>query len=485
MRPGIISRARATSGGRAPLCAAVLSLLFLPMPSHAQSKQPTAPEPKISAPAAMSAAMAPLQAFSSFAPVLEHVIPAVVTMLVTGETLTASEMQPRDPRGRTSPFPAPTRQQFRSGGSGVVIDAAKGLILTNNHVVVGSTSIEVFLADGRRFNGTVVGQDPGTDVAVVKIDATGVQEITVGNSDHARVGDVVLAIGNPYGLQGTATLGIISATMRANIGHESFEDFMQIDAAINPGNSGGALVNVRGELIGINTVGPGEAGKAVGIGFAIPVNMALTIMNEIVANGTMRRGSTGVVVEDLSRETIERLGMRVTRGVRVTAVHPGSPGAQVGIPVGSIVKAWGSKPVRSVEEWKTRIATTPIGTHVDVAFEFDGRERTAAIAVASFMTAPRESITDKEFGTLAGIACADIEAGHPLYGRVRGIEVQDVPETAPGFTTGLVKGDVITAIDDTPVRSMNDLRRRVAGAGKQFRVTFIRDSLPAWVRINR
>jgi serine protease DegQ len=470
MQLGILRRSQTV------LRAATVSLLILPGAAFAQTASPAPSVPP---------AMAPLLAFSSFAPVLDHVIPAVVTLLVTGETLVPSEMPGRDSAGRPSKFPSPMRSPFRSGGSGVLLDAGRGLILTNNHVVADGTSIEVSLSDGRRYKGVVVGRDPGTDVAVVRIDAPRLQEISVGNSDNARVGDVVLAIGNPYGLQGTATLGIISATMRANIGHEAFEDFMQIDAAINPGNSGGALVNVRGELIGINTVGPGEAGKAVGIGFAIPINMARTIMNEIVANGSMRRGGSGLVVEDLSREAIERVAMRITRGAQVTAVHPGSPAARAGIPVGAIVKALGSKPVRGAQEWQTRIATTPIGTGVNVAFEVQGVDRTAVLTIAPFM-APRKSVTLVDtYGGLAGIAGADIEAGHPLYGAIRGVEVLDVPSASPSFATGLLKGDVITSIDNAPVYGLEDLARRVSMAGKEYRVTFLRDNVPAWIRIVR
>ncbi|MDX2204994.1 MAG: trypsin-like peptidase domain-containing protein [Hyphomicrobiaceae bacterium] len=425
--------------------------------------------------------MAQLQTFSSFAPILEHVKPAVVTVLVTGEMLLPSELTP-NPGGAARPFPEPQRVPFRSGGSGVVIDAAGGLILTNNHVVADAKAIEVSLSDGRRYEGRVVGRDPGTDVAVVSIKAPRLQEIAVGDSDLARVGDVVLAIGNPYGLEGTATLGIISATMRSSIGHEAFEDFMQIDAAINPGNSGGALVNIRGELIGINTVGSAESGKAAGIGFAIPINMARTIMRELVSKGEMRRGASGIAVSDLSRARIEQLGMRITRGVQVEAVAPRSPGAAAGIPTGAIITEFAGKPVRSTEEWETRVATSPIGSKVALRYEADGKAQRAELTIGSFQQQTKASRLGAESGALAGLGVTDIMPGDALYGSVRGIVVRD---TGAGHASGLIDGDVITALDGAPVRSLAEFQRRVAGAGMQYRVTFVRGAMPAWVRVSR
>lgn len=437
-----------------------------------------------SAARAMSPSMASLQGIASFAPVLDEVIPSVVTMLVTSETLVPMELAAPDASGKAAAFPEPGRSLGRSGGSGVVVDAAAGLVLTNHHVIADATAIEVALADGRRYPGRVIGTDPGTDVAVVKVEATGLREIAMGDSDRARVGDVVLAIGNPYGLEGTATLGIISATMRSSIGHEAFEDFMQIDAAINPGNSGGALVNIRGELIGINTVGSAESGKAAGIGFAIPINMARTIMAQLVANGAMRRGSTGLVVEDLSRARIEAMGMRITRGVEVTGVEAGSPGAAAGVPVGAIITEAGGRPVRSAAEWTTRVATTPVGTRLPVRFEADGKAGTAEVTIAAFAQASPARVLGPEAATLAGVAVADIPPGDPLYGAVRGAMVKDVPEKAAARTS-IRPGDVITAVEGQSIRSLDELTRRVANTGMQFQVTIRRDGRPAWVRVSR
>ncbi|MGE3919135.1 MAG: trypsin-like peptidase domain-containing protein, partial [Hyphomicrobiaceae bacterium] len=255
---------------------------------------------------------------ASFADVLAQVIPSVVTIRVTSVVPVPVEIKPGDSAEVDRP---PRTRTARSGGSGVIIDAAKGHILTNNHVIDGAVAIEIVLSDGRLMPARLVGRDIGTDLAVVEVEDRRLAALPLGNSDTVRVGDVVLAIGNPFGLEGTATMGIVSASMRTNIGHEAFEDFFQIDAVINPGNSGGALVNTRGELVGINTATAGTAGN-VGIGFAIPINMARTVKDEIVRHGRMQRGALGLIAEDLTYERAATLMSGTNRGALVTAVVP-------------------------------------------------------------------------------------------------------------------------------------------------------------------
>ena len=256
---------------------------------------------------------------SSFAPILEKVIPAVVTIRVTGETLKPVEFLSRKDGQETA---AAEKETFRAGGSGVIVDAGNGYILTNNHVIENATRIEVGLSDGRRMLAKLIGRDIGTDVAVIKVEEPNLPSVAVGNSDQVRVGDVIMAVGNPFGLESTATLGIISALMRTEVGHEAFEDFMQIDAQINPGNSGGALVNINGELVGINTAVAGGPDRNVGIGFAIPINMAEAVKSELIAHGRMRRGSLGLVVEDLVPEAAPASMIGPKRGAVITRVRP-------------------------------------------------------------------------------------------------------------------------------------------------------------------
>jgi serine protease DegQ len=426
-----------------------------------------------------------LDPVGSFAPVLDRVIPAVVTVLVTGETRRGNEMGPRKADGQAPTFPKADRMPFRAGGSGVLIDPANGHILTNHHVVADATTIEVSLSDGRRMPAKLVGQDSGSDLAVLEVPVRGLAGIKVGDSDKVRVGDVVLAVGNPFGLEGTATLGIVSALMRSGIGHEAIEDFMQIDAAINPGNSGGALVNVRGELIAINTAGSADPGRGNGIGFAIPVDLAKAIKAELIAHGRMRRGSIGVAVEDLSRERSKQLAMRVTRGATIVAVSPGGPAQAAGLEVGDIVLEISGKPVRSAAEFETRIASVPVGARLDIGAARGTSEVRRMVTAGDPKAVQMGEPLPAGIGQLAGALVRDIRVGNPLFGRRRGVEVTAVPQSVPAYATGLAAGDVIVEIDGTPVRGQDDLLRLISRTGMQYRVGIVRGEEPAWFRVTR
>ena len=262
-----------------------------------------------------------LERGASFASMLER-SSAVVTIRVTGRKLRPIVIPPRQKERQGPALPLPETEEFAAGGSGVIVDAEQGYIITNNHVIEHATHIEVGLSSGRRMLAKLIGTDIGSDVAVIKVDEPNLPSIKLGNSDAMRVGDIVAAVGNPLGLEGTATLGIVSAVMRTEIGHGLFEDYLQIDAQINPGNSGGALVNVKGELIGINTVR--AEGQALGIGFAVPFNMAKVIMDELITAGRMRRGSTGLIVADLPMELASPRDGGVTRGAIVRKILPRS-----------------------------------------------------------------------------------------------------------------------------------------------------------------
>ena len=426
-----------------------------------------------------------LDPVGSFAPMLAGVIPAVVTVLVTGETLQPGELGPRGADGQPAAMPPPRTERFRSGGSGVIIDAQRGHILTNNHVIDNATQLEVSLSDGRRMLAKLIGRDVGTDVAVLEVAERNLPGITLGNSDKVRVGDVVLAVGNPFGLEGTATLGIVSALMRTEVGHEAFEDFMQIDAPINPGNSGGALVNVRGELIGINTAGPNDGGKASGIGFAIPINMVRTIKDELIANGRMRRGSPGLIVEDLTHELMLELETRVTRGAHIIGVVPESSAGAAGIKRGGIVISVAGKPVRSAAEFNTRVLTVPLGSTLAMVINEQGKEKQYALATSEIVIEPARTELPAEFGSIGGAVIGEIALGNPKFGQLRGAQVLDVPKNARAYALGLLPGDVIVALDNATIRTPEDLMRQAYRAGMQYRIIIERNGVPAWVRITR
>ena len=437
----------------------------------AQTSQPS------TRPAVMATVLDP---GGSFAPMLEQVIPAVVTIRVAGRKLRPILIPPRLKDGKALALQAPETEEFGAGGSGVIVDAEQGYIITNNHVIEHATLIEVGLSSGRRMIAKLIGTDVGSDVAVLKVDEPNLPSIELGDSDAMRVGDIVAAVGNPFGLEGTATLGIVSAVMRTEIGHGLFEDYLQIDAQINPGNSGGALVNVRGELIGINTVG--AEGRGLGIGFAVPINMAKVIMEELITAGRMRRGSTGLIVADLPMELASPREGGVTRGAIVRKVLAKSPAAAAGIEPGAIVVSADNRPVRSAAEFVTRTVTVPLGTSIPIVLFAKGEGRMVSLVSADIVIDPEEIALPPEMGSLAGAVVGEILLGNRLYGELLGTEVLRVPADSPAYWIGLEPGDVIVGIDDRRVRSPEDLVYRVARAGGEFRVAIVRDGVPGLIR---
>jgi S1-C subfamily serine protease len=457
-------------GALALLAAAPTTLAQDPKSLRAQKKSLDAP-----------AQMELLGSAGSIAPMLARVIPAVVTVLVTGAAIEPVEWLPRQQDGKLPPSPAVTRRPFRSGATGVIIDRARGHILTNNHVIEDAVKIEVSLSDGRRMPARLVGRDPATDLAVLEVDDRTLPQVTVGNSDRLRVGDLVAAIGNPYGLEGTATLGIVSALMRTE---GAFEDFIQIDAAIHPGNSGGALVNAKGELVGINTAGA-AAGKGAGIGFAIPVNMARQIKNELIARGHVKRGMPGLVVEDLTFELMGTLKTPVTRGALITTVIAGSPAAAAGVPPGGIVVSVADKPVRSASEFNTRFGSVPVGTTLQTVININGKDTTFQLTTAELIMPSNRQEAPRQLGGLAGAVVEDIALGNPLFGQLRGAHVHEVKPGTAAYVAGIAKGDTIVAVDNQPVRGSDELLQAAERTGMQYRVRLIRDGVPGWLRITR
>ena len=441
------------------------------------------PQRKVSPPTLTPTAGA-LMPTRSFAPTLAKVIPAVVTIRVIGATPVPVELPPRKPGSKPEPLPAPRTEPYRAGGSGIIVDAARGYILTNNHVIENATWIQVGLSDGRSFMAELVGRDIGSDVAVLKIKPDKLPSMTIGDSDEAQVGDIVMAVGNPFGLESTATMGIVSGVMRTEVGHGAFEDYLQIDASINPGNSGGALVNIDGELIGINTAGPGN-GKSAGIGFAIPINMAMMIKNEIIAAGRIRRGSPGIVVEDLPPEMAMREDGSVIRGALVTKVLPNSPAAAAGISPGDIVVGAANKPVRSAAEFTTRTVTVPLGSQIPFILFSHGHGRLVKLTSSDLVIEPAGKPIPAQAGSIAGAVVGEILLGNPLFGELRGAQVMSVPADAPAFAAGLEDDDVIVRLDGTEIWSVDDLVRSITRAGTQYRIDIVRGGAPWWLRVSR
>jgi Do/DeqQ family serine protease len=326
----------------------------------------------------------------SYADVVSRVAPAVVTINVQSRAH-APQQYPftddpsfRDFFGEQGPPRPPAERRERGLGSGVIV-SNDGFILTNHHVIDGAEQIRVALNDNRLFDARVVGSDPPSDLAVLKIDAGNLPLLTLGDSDGVRVGDVVLAVGNPLGIGQTVTEGIISAKGRqTGLSNGSFEDFLQTDASINQGNSGGALVNMSAELVGINSQILSPSGGSIGIGFAIPSNMARSVMEELKRTGKVRRGQLGVVVQELNSETAASLGIRETKGVVVSQVQPGSAADRAGIRKGDVITALNGVEVSDPNTFRNQVASTPPGTEVTLTIRREGREQQVRATLGEF-----------------------------------------------------------------------------------------------------
>jgi Do/DeqQ family serine protease len=271
----------------------------------------------------------------------------------------------------------------------VIVDAERGYVLTNNHVVEKATAIEVTTKDNRRFPAQLVGRDPATDLAVLKIKPDRLTAVPLGDSDRLEVGDFVLAIGNPFGLGQTVTSGIVSALGRTGLGMEGYEDFIQTDASINPGNSGGALVTLDGKLIGINTAILSRTGGNVGIGFAVPVNMARLVLEQIIESGEVRRGRVGIAVQDLTPELAEALGSRRGKGAVIGGVEPGSPAMRAGLTKGDIVTSVNGVSLRSAAQLRNTIGLSPVGRELELGYERRGVTGTARVRIEGERTAAK------------------------------------------------------------------------------------------------
>jgi serine protease DegQ len=295
----------------------------------------------------------------SLAPLLKGVTPSVVNIAVMGKN--SSEPQ--------------------VAGSGVIVDAKAGYVLTNHHVIAHADRIVVTLKDDRKFDATLVGSDPDTDIALLKIDAHNLTALPLGNADRLEVGDYVLAIGNPFGLGQAVTAGIVSALGRTGLGLESYENFIQTDASINPGNSGGALINLRGELVGINTAIFTPGGGNVGVGFAVPINMAESVMKQLVANGEVHRGRLGVQVKDLTPELAESMGVAAQQGAVVDFVDVLSPAQRAGIALGDVILAVDGDPVHSAADLRNRVGLTPVGHKIQLSLLRDKAPKTLDVTI--------------------------------------------------------------------------------------------------------
>ena len=416
------------------------------------------------------------QQLPSLAPMLEKVMPSVVSINVEGST---SVRTPRLPPqfqqffGDNSPFcqdgspfqnspmcqgaapggNAAPQQKFRALGSGVVINAEKGYVVTNNHVVDNATKIQVQLSDGRRYDAKVIGKDPRSDIALVQLqDFKNLTAIKIADSDNLRVGDYTVAIGNPYGLGETVTSGIVSALGRSGLNVENYENFIQTDAAINRGNSGGALVNLNGELIGINTAILAPDGGNIGIGFAIPSNMVKNLTAQMVEFGQVKRGELGIMGTELNSELAKAMKVDAQRGAFVSQVLPKSSAAKAGIKAGDVVVSLNKKQISSFAALRAEVGSLPVGTKLELGLLRDGKPMTVTVEL-------QQSSQDKvDSATIyTGIEGADLS--NAVVNGQKGVRVDSVKPNSAAARIGLKKDDLILGVNQQAVTNLGELRK--------------------------
>jgi serine protease Do/serine protease DegQ len=391
------------------------------------------------------------QPFPSLAPLVESTSPAVVNIRVRQTVSTRSQYGDEAFRRFFGLPDVPQGQrQIASAGSGVIVDADKGYILTNHHVVENADEIQISLHDGTLLDAEIVGSDPATDIAVIRVEGDDLVEMPIGDSEAVRVGDFVIAIGNPFGLSHTVTSGIVSAIGRTGISRDSYEDFIQTDASINPGNSGGALVNMRGELIGINSAIISRSGGNVGIGFAVPTEIASSIMRQLLDFGEVRRGLLGVSIQTIDAEIAEALESTVDSGALISSVEPDSAAEKAGLQVDDIIVAVNGKKIEGAAELRNAIGLMGSGEKVAIRYIRDGKTRTANATLGQQQTL-QSAGADIHPGLDGAQFASTTSSGDA------GIEVTSVADGSPAAQRGLRAGDVITAVNRRRVTNLQQL----------------------------
>lgn len=403
------------------------------------------------------------------AEIAEAVRPAVVNISTMRTVKSQGGMNPYfdDPFFRRffgDQFRAPRERKTASLGSGVIVDS-KGYILTANHVVQGADEIKVTLSDKREFKGKIIGIDAMTDIGIIKIEADNLRTIKWGDSDRLRVGETVLAIGSPYGLNQTVTMGIVSAVGRANVGIADYEDFIQTDAAINPGNSGGALVNVRGELVGINTAIFSTSGGYQGIGFAIPTNMAKSVMNSLINKGKVIRGWMGVTIQNLTPELAKQFELKEDRGVLVGDVVEGSPAEKAGLKRGDIIIEFAGKRIEEPNQIRNMVANTEPGQTVEMKIIRENTKEIMKVTIGDVPVDMQKPSKGEYDNLLNGVSIQDLTtevfSKLNLPKKIKGVVVTDVEEESPAAML-LMRGDIVQEINRQRITSVSDYENVVS-----------------------
>jgi serine protease Do len=464
-------------------CAIAVAVLSAPLIWGSQSissSHASSPATSIEAPVALPISAAPS---NGFAEVAKAVTPAVVNIsTVTVESVSEGRHIPDELRERMEEFfggpggpfgprgfrgpQRPDSGEHRSSGQGSgVIVSSDGYILTNNHVIDRARTITITLTDKREFRSRIVGADPKTDLAVVKIDAQNLPTVSWGDATQLQVGEYVLAVGNPFGLNSTVTLGIVSALGRGHMGITQYEDFIQTDAAINPGNSGGALVNTRGELVGINTAIFSQTGGYQGVGFAVPTSMSKPIYESLAKNGKVVRGFLGVSIQDLTQDLAKSFDLKDAKGALISDVKDEGPADLAGLKQGDIVRMYQGSPVEDAAALQRQVTKTVVGTNVTIRVIRDGHERDLTVTIGEQPDSTK--IAKAEIGDMdyafAGVAVQDLDRETAkklgVKGTIQGVVVMAVEPDSGAEKAGVMRGDVIREINRQSVKSVKDFEK--------------------------
>jgi serine protease Do len=410
-----------------------------------------------------------------FIEIAKNTTPAVVNITASkegrGEHVRKPSDRSSDPMDQFFGFRGPREPRGMGMGSGVIV-SPNGYIITNNHVVEGAREVTVTLPDKRELKGKVVGTDPKTDLAMIKVDGLDLPFIPWGDSSALQVGESVLAVGNPFGLNSTVTSGIVSALGRGGMGITQYEDFIQTDAAINPGNSGGALVNTRGELVGINTAIMSQTGGYQGVGFAVPSTMAKPIAESLIKTGKVVRGHLGIGIQDLTPDLVKSFGLDSPKGALVSDVKDDSPAAQAGLKQGDVITTYQGTPVDSPRAIQRAVTQTPIGAKVTIRVVRNGREQEVTATIGEQPDTAQVAKADHGDAehALAGVVVKSLDSREArelgLSGKAQGVLVVGVEPDSKADRAGLTEGDVITEVNRQPVKSVQDFERAAVGLKK-------------------
>ncbi|MFT3742629.1 MAG: Do family serine endopeptidase [Gammaproteobacteria bacterium] len=433
---------------------------------------------------------------TSISGMLSTVLPSVVNITVLGEAAVHPNPKSRSPRSQgnngnggdddnsNDNAPGLPFRRFQEMGSGVIIDATKGYIVTNAHVVADAKNITVTLNDGRLYKAKLIGYDKPSDVAVLQLNTKGLTALPFANSDNLKVGDFVAAIGSPFGLQQTVTSGVISALNRNNLGIEGYENFIQTDASINPGNSGGALVNLKGELIGVNTALLGPVSGNVGIGFAIPSNMVKQVATQLILYGKVQRGILGVMVQNLTPELADAFNISGKQGALVTNVIPGSPAAKAGLQIQDVIEKLNNVDITSGAQVRNMVGLLPFGTKVTM--QVHRKDKTMEISTTIMNPKAIKMATAPELNSfLEGVRLTTYDQLVPDFGQVKGVGVLDVDQTSDAWVSGLRPGDVIVEANGKPVPDISALMNAIKDNSDRLLLKVGKDDGMVFLVINR